>query len=70
MSGKLGLGSTGRNVETLDPAYRPSRYQIHAFNSMRRISYILQRNPKVRDDQKASEFCNHVCNLSSTWKRA
>lgn len=51
MSGKLGLGSTGRNVETLDPAYRPSRYQIHAFNSVRRISYILQRNPKVRDDQ-------------------
>jgi hypothetical protein len=45
MSGKLGLGST------LDLAHRPSRYQTHAFNSVRRISYILQRILKVRDDR-------------------
>lgn len=51
MSGKVGLGSTSRNVETLDPANHPSRNQMHAFNLLRRISYILQRNPEVRDDQ-------------------
>lgn len=53
MSGKLGLDSTGRNVETLDLVYRLSRCQRHAFNPVPKITYTLQRNPKVRYDEGA-----------------
>jgi hypothetical protein len=53
MSGKLGLDSTGRNVETLDLVYRLSRCQRHAFNPVPKVTYTLQRNPKVRYDEGA-----------------
>jgi hypothetical protein len=46
MSGKFGLGSNGRDIETLDLAYRPSCYQIHAFSSATmRTSEISTHEP-------------------------
>ena len=59
MSGKLGPGSTGRNVETLDPAYRTSHYQNMHSTQCVGFRTFCNVTPKCVTT-KAPEFCDHV----------